>query len=149
MKQILACAPTQLIVLGSSNEGHEGLAALANGAVVFLPRSSDAARIVAMVEAVHRGSPLKALTDSSGADALQSWPGQEFGLSARESEVIVMIIDGLGNEAIGLAIYLSINSVKTHIRTAYRKMDVASRSQAVVWGIDHGMRRPPQEPLPV
>ena len=29
-------------------------------------------------------------------------------------------------------------SVKTYIRTAYRKMQVESRSQAVLWGVDHG-----------
>jgi NarL family two-component system response regulator LiaR len=35
---------------------------------------------------------------------------------------------------------LSINSVKTYIRTAYAKMGVTRRSQAVLWGIQHGMQ---------
>ena len=33
---------------------------------------------------------------------------------------------------------MSSNSVKSYIRSAYRKMDVASRTQAVAWGVQHG-----------
>ena len=36
--------------------------------------------------------------------------------------------------------YMSVNTVKTYIRTAYRKMGVDSRTRAVLWGIDHGFR---------
>jgi two-component system, NarL family, response regulator LiaR len=56
----------------------------------------------------------------------------------RESEVIALITQGLSNQEIADRCYLSINSVKTYIRTAYRKMGVARRSQAVLWGIQHG-----------
>jgi two-component system, NarL family, response regulator LiaR len=66
------------------------------------------------------------------------WPGQAVGLSPRESEVLAFITQGLSNQEIAQAIYLSINSVKTYIRTAYRKIGVASRSQAVGWGMQHG-----------
>lgn len=34
--------------------------------------------------------------------------------------------------------YLSPNTVKSYIRTIYRKIDVASRTQAVLWGVRHG-----------
>ena len=70
----------------------------------------------------------------AGAD----WPGQAAGLSPRESEVLAFITQGLSNQEIAQTIYLSINSVKTYIRTAYRKIGVASRSQAVGWGMQHG-----------
>ncbi len=66
------------------------------------------------------------------------WPGREEGLTARESEVIALITQGLSNAEIALEATLSINSVKTYIRTAYRKMGVLSRTNAVLWGLDHG-----------
>lgn len=67
------------------------------------------------------------------------WPGRPEGLSAREAEVIALITRGLTNDEIARTCYLSINSVKSYIRSAYRKMGVERRSQAVLWGVDHGM----------
>ncbi|MCD4534541.1 LuxR C-terminal-related transcriptional regulator [Nocardioides sp. cx-169] len=59
-------------------------------------------------------------------------------LSARESEIVALIVQGLSHQEIAETAFLSINSVKTYIRTAYRKMGVTRRSQAVGWAIQHG-----------
>jgi len=64
--------------------------------------------------------------------------GRAEGLSAREVQVVGLITMGLGNEAIAQRLFLSINSVKTYIRSAYRKMGVTSRSQAITWSVQHG-----------
>lgn len=71
--------------------------------------------------------------------AIGNWPGQQAGLSARESEVLVLITQGYTNNDIAARSYLSINSVKSYIRSAYRKIDVERRSQAVRWGMENGM----------
>ena len=34
--------------------------------------------------------------------------------------------------------FLSINTIKSYIRSAYRKIGVTNRTQAVLWGVDHG-----------
>lgn len=72
-------------------------------------------------------------------------PGTVVGLSERESDIIALVTEGLSNQEIADQMYLSINSVKTHIRSAYRKMGVKRRPQAVLWGIDHGFGSPPLE----
>ena len=51
-----------------------------------------------------------------------------------------LITQGLGNEEIADRMYMSINTVKTYIRTAYRKMGVNSRARAILWGVDNGFR---------
>jgi DNA-binding CsgD family transcriptional regulator len=56
-------------------------------------------------------------------------------LSRREREMVVLISQGLGNQEIAETLFLSINSVKTYIRSAYRRLGITSRSQAVIWGI--------------
>ncbi|MDO5495330.1 MAG: response regulator transcription factor [bacterium] len=71
--------------------------------------------------------------------SMNDWPGRDAGLSPRESEVVALITAGLTNDEIARSCYLSINSVKTYIRSAYRKMGVERRSQAVAWGIENGM----------
>jgi NarL family two-component system response regulator LiaR len=74
------------------------------------------------------------------APAEGDWPGRAEGLTARESEVLALITQGLSNQDIAARTHLSINSVKTYIRHAYHKIGVTSRSRAVLWGIDHGFR---------
>ena len=114
-------------------------AALERGASGYLSKGLDAEQVVAGIEAVHAGETVTP-PDVEVADraAAGEWPGRESGLSARESEVLALITQGLSNQEIADRTYLSINSVKTYIRTAYRKIEVTRRSQAVAWGMRHG-----------
>ena len=64
--------------------------------------------------------------------------GTDQGLSRRESQVVAMVAQGRRNDEIADRLFISINSVKSYIRTAYRKIGVTTRSQAVAWAIEHG-----------
>ncbi|PWJ26923.1 regulatory LuxR family protein [Branchiibius hedensis] len=77
--------------------------------------------------------------------ALGDWPGREVGVTERELDVLRMITEGLSNQEIADRSFLSINSVKSYIRAAYRKIDVSSRSKAVLWGVQNGLME--QEPV--
>ncbi|WP_028642922.1 response regulator transcription factor [Nocardioides sp. URHA0020] len=114
-------------------------AALDRGASGYLSKGLDAEHVISGIEAVHAGQtvtpPAVEVVDRT---AVGEWPGREAGLSARESEVLALITQGLSNQEIAGRTYLSINSVKTYIRTAYRKIEVTRRSQAVAWGMRHG-----------
>ena len=81
-------------------------------------------------------SPSRGRSSLVGGD----WPGREEGLTAREAEVLSLITMGLSNQEIAERTLLSLNSIKSYIRSAYRKIDVDSRSKAVLWGVEHGMR---------
>src|SRR6478609_5497653 len=106
--------------------------ALERGAAGYLSKGLDAEQVVAGIEAVQRGETVTPpeSTTSGERTANGEWPGRELGLSAREAEVLALITQGLSNQEIAQRTYLSINSVKTYIRTAYRKIDVSRRSQA-------------------
>jgi two-component system, NarL family, response regulator LiaR len=113
--------------------------AMDRGASGYLPKGLPAADIVAAIEAVHAGEHVTpARPGSSAPGEASTWPGRDLGLSAREAEVLALITQGLSNQEIADRTYLSINSVKTYIRTAYRKIGVSRRSQAVLWGTRHG-----------
>jgi DNA-binding NarL/FixJ family response regulator len=64
--------------------------------------------------------------------------GAEAGLSLREVEVLRLIAQGVTNHDIAGTLFLSINSVKTYIRSTYRKIGVANRAQAVAWALQNG-----------
>ena len=78
--------------------------------------------------------------DETSVGGLGDWPGRSVGLSPREAEIVALITSGLSNQAIADRAYLSINSVKTYIRSAYRKIGVSSRTQAVLWAVSNGFR---------
>ena len=118
--------------------------ALARGASGYLSKELKAEEMIDGLEAVARGEVVRPsrhepINLTRAAGSLPSvWPGDGFGLSVREAEVIALITQGLSNDEIAKTTYLSINSVKTYIRGAYRKIGITRRSQAVIWGMKHG-----------
>ncbi|MDE0778884.1 MAG: LuxR C-terminal-related transcriptional regulator [Nocardioides sp.] len=64
---------------------------------------------------------------------------RDWGLSPRELEVLQMIGHGLSNVEICLRLHLSMNTIKTHIRTAYRRIGVNTRAKAVIWAYRNGL----------
>ncbi len=64
--------------------------------------------------------------------------GREAGLSPRESSILQLVVIGRSNQEIAQELYLSINSVKTYIRSTYRKIQATSRSQAILWAVRQG-----------
>ena len=111
---------------------------ISKGARGYVSKAFTAEDVVSAVEAVCHGDVVRPGPSAPSKPESGAWPGREHGLSAREAEVIALIAQGLSNQEIADRSYLSINSVKTYVRTAYRKIDVTRRSQAVVWGMTHG-----------
>lgn len=114
-------------------------AAIARGARGYLSKALSAEDLVKGIEAVAHGEIVRELRplDEQLLDRGE-WPGRTHGLTQREAEVVALITQGLTNQEIADRAYISINSVKTYIRTAYRKIGVTRRSQAVSWGMRHG-----------
>ena len=114
-------------------------ASLERGAAGYLSKGLDAPQLVDAIEQIAAG---RRIVPRSGGTATMKtdgeWPGRHAGLSVREAEIIALITQGLSNQEVADRCYLSINSVKTYVRTAYRKMGVARRSQAVLWGMKNG-----------
>lgn len=115
--------------------------ALAKGCAGYLDKSSSAEELVAAIERIAAGKvvTLPPTREPTNDVPYGSWPGQQHGLSAREAEILALITQGMTNEDIATRAYLSINTVKSYIRTAYRKIGVSRRSQAVRWGMENGM----------
>ena len=105
----------------------------------YLSKTLAARDLVAALEAVHAGQvivsdPPPRARSTSGLN----WPGRGEGLTDRESEILALITQGKSNAEVAALTFLSPNTVKSYIRTIYRKIDVASRTQAVLWGVNNG-----------
>lgn len=114
-------------------------AALANGASGYLSKGLPAAQLVRALHNIHRGEG-QVFSGPSGQakTSLGDWPGREEGLTQREAEVLALITQGLSNAEIADRAQLSVNTVKTFIRSCYRRIGVANRSKAILWGLEHG-----------
>lgn len=63
--------------------------------------------------------------------------GQSFGLSKRELEVLELIADGHSNQEIADKLFVSLNTIKTHLSNIFSKLNVQRRTQAVQKARDH------------
>jgi DNA-binding NarL/FixJ family response regulator len=121
-----------VIALGRDLRPDLAARALEHGAVAVASLGAGVDDLVLAVESVYAG-----VTADLEAPALE-WLAQAEGLSVREASILELVAQGLTNVEIAERLYLSINTVKTYIRTAYRKMGVDRRSQAVGWAMDRG-----------
>lgn len=113
--------------------------AIANGASGYLSKSLPASQLVGALESICAGEVvISAAPRGNHLSVGLDWPGRSEGLSEREAEMLALIVQGRSNAEITRQVCLSINSVKTYIRSAYRKVGVSNRVEAVLWGIDHG-----------
>ena len=113
--------------------------ALRQGVHGYLSKTLAARDLVAALEAVHTGEtvvsdPPPRPRSANGLD----WPGRGEGLTDRESEILALITQGKSNTEVATLTYLSPNTVKSYIRSIYRKINAGSRTQAVLWGVRNG-----------
>ena len=122
--------------------------ALSLGAAGFVSKASSADDLVDAIERAAAGEtvvgPGIGVPGSGGhrhaSEAQLAWPGMDHGLTAREAEVMALIVQGKSNAEISDLLYLSINTIKGNIRSAYRKIGATNRVQAVLWGTANGMQ---------
>jgi DNA-binding NarL/FixJ family response regulator len=105
----------------------------------YLSKAMPARDLVTSLERIHAGEvvvsdPPGRARSATGLD----WPGRAEGLSDRESEILALITQGKSNADVAAITFLSPNTIKSYVRTIYRKIGVTSRTQAVLWGVRHG-----------
>lgn len=115
--------------------------AIDGGASGYLSKVLTGPEIVEALERIANGEIVILTGDNeTSAGGAGDWPGRSAGLSPREAEILALISQGLSNQEIADRAYLSINSVKTYVRSAYRKIGVDRRTKAVLWGLTNGFQ---------
>lgn len=125
-------APARVLVFSWHTHPVGVRQALDAGAHGYLAKTASGSELLAALEAVVRGE--RPTPDLRPRSAGVDFPG----LSARESEVLALICEGLSNQEVADRLFVSVNSVKTYIRQVYGKAGVTRRTQAVAWAHRHG-----------
>lgn len=139
-RSIVAAHPgVAVVILTSFSDRARILEALEAGAVGYLLKDATPAELESGIRAAARGeSPLhpraaKALLSA----AVRGDP--VAGLSAREREVLGLLVEGLPNKLIARRLGISEKTVKAHLTSVFRAIGVDDRTQAAMWAVRHGL----------
>jgi DNA-binding NarL/FixJ family response regulator len=122
-----------IVVFSFSDHPQVVRQALDAGARGFVSKAAPAAEIIEAITTAARGERFVSThrTRHAVVDETLRWPGREIGLTERESELLALLPTGMTNRELGDRLYVSANTVKTQLRSLYRKLGVHNRAQAV------------------
>ncbi len=148
-RRLVETTPGRRVVLLSAYDDEQYLfQALRAGAAGYLLKSIDREELVRMLERAARGETVvdpsmagRAVASAARLQAGEFWPGAHLGLSQRESEVLGFLVAGLSNRAIAGKLVLGEETVKTHVRSIFRKLSVNDRAGAVAVALREGIFR--------
>jgi len=140
-----------LLVSGYSYDSYV-LAALRAGAAGFLSKGARSSEILNAVTAIREGNSVldpnlayKILTELVSAGDSDSKPHLEA-LHDRELEVLKLAAKGMTNRAIADELFLSERTVQSHFANIFRKLNVGSRTEAVLRALKSGWLSPDDLP---
>jgi len=134
-----------LTAFDREQEIRDSLTAGANG---YCLKNINDSRLIAAIKGVMAGdiwldsSILGALLESSlnqENSKQESSQIADFGLSDREKQVIAKIVEGKTNQKIAAELYLSVDTVKSHLKAIMDKLSVSDRTQAAVKAVREGL----------
>ncbi len=142
-QQIKAEFPeVRVVILTSHTTDREIIASLSSGADAYCVKGSSVERLLQAIAAAAEGATY--LDPQIGRQVLKhlsppSPTGNVSNLSQRELEVLKLIVEGYSNPEIAAQLYLSANTVKTHVRGIMNKLSVDDRVQAAVVALRSGI----------
>ncbi|OUL32993.1 DNA-binding response regulator [Nostoc sp. T09] len=158
--------PTKILILTMNDSEDTVLAAFAAGADSYYMKDASIEKLADAIRITHEGnswidpaiarivlqqsnnvyteanSPVKPTTvainslSPSESEFLLSYP-----LTARELDVLKLIVDGCSNSQIGEQLYITVGTVKTHVRNILNKLSVSDRTQIAVRALRAGLVR--------
>lgn len=136
LEDVVAAHPGRVLVLSRLLQPALTARALAVGAAAPVSVSATADELAALVDAAAAGAFVQQAAPVPPPDADQL--GASVGLTRREYDVLRLIAEGHGNQEIADELDLSINTVKTVVRSTYRRIGVRSRREAIACAVEHG-----------
>ena len=133
----------KIIMLTVFDDDDNILKAIMAGADGYLLKKTSPAKILtALDESLTDGSPMTASVAKKVMELFRSHvpnKTEDFSLTKRELEVLDSIVNGANNKEIADNLFISIETVRNHIRHIYEKLQVHSKSEAVIKAIRQGI----------
>ncbi len=144
-KQIKQKSPNiHIVVLTSHTLPTEIIAALASGADAYCVKGATLERLIMAIAAAQDGATYldpqiaRVVVENLKPPAPEAHSNVSS-LSEREIDVLKLIVEGKSNQEIAQTLYLSTNTIKTHVRGIMNKLSVDDRVQAAVIALRSGL----------
>ena len=106
----------------------------AAGAAGFISKALPGKKIAEALVRIANGEHVVATASPTRAvDAHLMWPGKDEGLTERESQVLLLCAEGMTNREIAESLYIGIETVKSHLRKAFKQLGLRNRIQAATF----------------
>jgi len=137
----------EVVALTSFVEEARVTAALEAGAAGFILKDADADDVAAAIRAAHRGEvhldpAVAAMLARRVREGAAGTAGGAEPLTGRESEVLGLVARGLSNMEIAAQLAISERTARTHVSNILAKLRLASRTQAALYAVEHGLVPP-------
>jgi len=138
---------TAVVMLTASDEDEHLQEAVHLGAAGYLLKSLDAEELFDLIAGVARGEAAITRTMAArllkGLAASHSEPVHaEDQLTEREIEVLRLVAQGVSNPDIAQQLFITVNTVKTHLRNILEKLQLENRTQAATYAVQKGLISP-------
>lgn len=125
----------RIVVLTTYDTDEDVYRAIQAGAKSYLLKDMSTEQIIGTIRAVHLGTAELPSTVAQRLDERL----QRQGLTAREQEVLLLLVKGRSNKEIAGALFISEETVKSHLKTLFGKLGVRDRTDAAISAIRHGI----------
>ena len=140
---------TKTLMLTANKDEATIFKALKGGAKGYLSKDVSISNLVKAIQAVHKGElwverklMAKFLEGEAIADSRREGQAGKLKkvLTQRESEVLRLLTTGRTNKEIAKALFISEKTVKSHLNSIFKKLNVTRRLQAILYAINRGLR---------
>jgi DNA-binding NarL/FixJ family response regulator len=129
----------KVLILTMYNHDEYLMKALSQGADGYLLKDAPSDELVEAIKKISKGEPIlhPSLTKKLFDYHLKQSEKEDTKLTNREKEVLICLVEGLSNKEIADKLYISDKTVKIHVSKIFKKLNVKSRSQAVIHAVNH------------
>ncbi len=124
---------TQFLMCSVYEDDESIFQSLKNGATGYLLKNSTPLKILSSIQEISAGgSPMSSSIARRVIASFQSnIPSKDYDLSEREKEILQYLSEGHMYKEVASSLFISIDTVRTHIRKIYEKLEVHSRTEAL------------------
>jgi DNA-binding NarL/FixJ family response regulator len=128
-----------IVILTSQDEDAVLFRAVESGASAFVAKTAPVEEVLAAIRHAAAAASSFSATGLAGLLTRRRWAKERLPLSPRETEVLLLLRDGMSIPAISQAMFISQSTAKTYVARLYDKLGAANRAQALMTAVRHGL----------
>jgi DNA-binding NarL/FixJ family response regulator len=136
----------KILILTMHDHDEYFMSAIREGADGYLLKDAPSGHVIDAIRSVAKGQSVihptmtkKFLSFQTPAASEPEWnkEDKDKALTEREKEVLLCLVQGMNNKEIAQSLFISDKTVKIHVSKIFKKLDVKSRSQVVIYAVQN------------